>query len=265
MTLPTPYYEADGITIFCGDCREILPRRGPVDLVLTSPPYLNLRSYEMESFDWHSVVPIALASIHDSGKTQIIVNLGQVHTDGEVNPYWMDLVFSMRSVGWKWKGMYIWDQMGGMPGYHGGRLAPTHELLFHFCVGKASIKKTKACIHAGTKQHGGHRLKTGEMKNKTQLGMPVSDCKIMDSVVRIEREKGRDIGHPARFPVKFALEISSAFPGTILDPFMGSGTTLVAAKQLNRRAIGIEISEEYCEIAVNRLRQRVLDFNQDQK
>ena len=68
-------------------------------------------------------------------------------------------------------------------------------------------------------------------------------------------------GHPSQKPVKLIMEIISRHNGnTILDPFMGSGTTLVAAKNLNRKSIGIEIEPKYCEIAVKRLRQEVFDF-----
>ena len=69
------------------------------------------------------------------------------------------------------------------------------------------------------------------------------------------------LGHPAVKPLKLMIALLQTFHGdTILDPFMGSGTTLVAAKQLNRKAIGIEIEEKYCEIAVRRLAQEVIDF-----
>jgi len=73
-------------------------------------------------------------------------------------------------------------------------------------------------------------------------------------------------GHPCPKPRKFwetlLLRCSVKESDTILDPFMGSGTTLVAAKNLGRRAIGIEIEEKYCEIAVQRLAQKVMDFSQ---
>lgn len=69
-------------------------------------------------------------------------------------------------------------------------------------------------------------------------------------------------GHPCPKPFKWGTGFISLFPKAdrILDPFMGSGTTLVAAKQLGRRAVGIEIEEKYCQIAVQRLAQEVMDF-----
>ena len=85
-------------------------------------------------------------------------------------------------------------------------------------------------------------------------------------MIRIDREMKRDLDHPARFPVKFAGNLIRSYSDwnqCILDPFLGSGTTLVAAKQLGRRAIGIEIEEKYCEIAVKRLAQEILPLEPD--
>ena len=72
-------------------------------------------------------------------------------------------------------------------------------------------------------------------------------------------------GHPTEKPIrlmKWCIDGYSLKTETILDPFMGSGTTLVAAKQLGRKAIGIELEEKYCEIAVKRLAQGCLDFDE---
>ena len=78
------------------------------------------------------------------------------------------------------------------------------------------------------------------------------------------RPEHRTGGHPAPFPVELARRCVrlSTWPGeTVLDPFAGTGTTLVAARQLGRRAIGVEASERYCELAVARLAQGALDFS----
>ena len=84
-----------------------------------------------------------------------------------------------------------------------------------------------------------------------------------DTVIRVY-DGNRSDGwreHPTQKPLKLMMFCIEKLTGdTILDPFMGSGTTLVAAKQLGRKAIGIETEEKYCEIAVKRLAQGVLEF-----
>jgi site-specific DNA-methyltransferase (adenine-specific) len=75
----------------------------------------------------------------------------------------------------------------------------------------------------------------------------------------------KETSHPNEKPVKFVqrlVNLGTKEGETILDPFMGSGTTLVAAKLEGRKAVGIEISEKYCELAANRLRQKVLNFEE---
>jgi DNA modification methylase len=256
-----PYYDQDGITIYCGDSRDILPKLEGLDVVFTSPPYGQQRDYERAIDNWITIVPCALAAIPKRDETQIIVNLGPYHRDGEVIEYWDTLKSAMRAEGWRLFGWYVWDQGSGLPGDWGGRMAPSHEFVFHFNRKAAKLEKVVPCRSAGRKITGtGMRKANGETSEKmSHQGADVNQFKIPDSVFRVTREMRRTIDHPAVFPVKFAGEVLRAFPdGLVCDPFMGSGTTLRAAKDLGRRAIGIEIEEKYCEIAVRRLAQKVL-------
>lgn len=257
-----PYFDDGQVTIYHGDCRDVLPILPVVDVVFTSPPYAEQRDYTKACTDtWDNVVPAALSSVALSESAQVLVNLGLVHRDGEVLEYWRPMIEAMRSVGHRLYGWYVWDTMFSLPGDWGGRLAPRHEWVFHFNRRSHPVTKTERCIHSGHRQSSttSFRRKDGSMGVKNSAGKQIPDRKVSDSVIGIRRSLSRDSnGHPAIFPVELPSKVIQWWGGVVLDPFMGSGTTLVAAKNLGRRAIGIEIEERYCEIAARRLSQQTL-------
>lgn len=262
MSSVRPYYEQDGVAIYHGNSIEIAPQLDPVDLVVTSPPYAEQRQYGMKkgAFRWDHVVPRALAAIPLSVDGQMLVNLGLVHRNGEVVCYWEPMIQTLRAFGYRLFGWYVWDQLDGMTGDWQGRFAPSHEWVFHFNRQAVRPNKTVPCRTFGKRTVGGtFRTADGSTKPMTQAGRAVQEFKIPDSVIRTHREMARNIGgHPAPYPTQFASLMLSAFEGVVLDPFMGGGTTLVAAADAGRRAIGIDIDERYCEIAANRLRSRMV-------
>ena len=253
---------AEGVTLYCGDCHEVLPTLGDVDAVVTSPPYGQQRDYGKKIDNWRRLVSGALCTVPTAPAAQIIVNLGLVHQDGEIIVYWQPFLDDMRAAGWRHFGWYVWDQMSGMMGDWNGRLAPSHEFVFHFNKSARSVNKTKPTL--GGRIHSGNLRKTdGTSKLKSHDGRAVQPTKIPDSVIRHVRDTSTGFAaeHPARFPEGFARELVAPFTNigeTVLDPFMGSGTTGVAAVKLGRKFIGIEIEPKYFEIACKRI-QAALD------
>lgn len=248
-------------TLYLGDCREILPTLGTVDAVVTSPPYDQQREYGGIG-DWSLLVPVAMPLVPWHDKTQFLVNLGLIYRDGECIEYWQDLIAEMRNHGFRLFGWYVWDQGDGLPGDWNGRFAPCHEFVFHFNrmarrPNKTFPTKSKGRIITGT----GLRKKDGTTNDRmSHDGATVQSTKIPDSVIRIYREMTRDVDHPAIFPTALPHFLAEAFSDageTILDPFMGSGTTGVACVKLGRKFIGIEIHEPYFDIACKRIQAAV--------
>jgi DNA modification methylase len=245
--------------LILGDCLEVMPGLGEFDAVITSPPYGQQRDYGQKIADWRGLVSGALLGVPSHETTQIICNLGMIHKDGSVVRYWDDLFADMEGAGWRLFGWYVWDQGSGMAGHFGGRLAPSHEFVFHFNRNASSVGKTKPTL--GGRQHSGDtRNRDGTSVKKSHDGRSVQPFKIPDSVLRCPREteSGVNAAHPARFPVRFAAEYVGCFssPGqTILDPFMGSGTTGVACVNLGRKFTGIELDPGYFDIACRRIEE----------
>ncbi len=212
-TLPSPYYDRDGITIYHADCREILPLLEPnsIDLVLTDPVWPNAIP-ELEGHDDPYGLFEEVAAMLPRIAGRVVIQLG-CDSDPRFLRVPPELPFFR----------VCWLEYA-RPGYK-GRLLNTGDVAYVF--GHPPMSEPGAHVMPGrminTTTHDGHN----------------------------DHPTPRRLSH-----VKWLARWYAR--GTILDPFMGSGTTLRAAKDLGRRAIGIEIEERYCEIAVRRLSQQVL-------
>jgi len=213
-----PYYDHKGIQIFLGDCREILPQLPKVDLVLTDPPY-GIGFSEYESHEDKI-----------DGYREFIWGVCE-EAEKHIGNGWM-CVFqtAKRCKEWakdfprEWRLIACPKTFVQMYKVHGPTWATDYALLWE--IGES-------------KQRGKGR-----------------DWKVSDTAnMKFDR------GHPCARPlvqIQYLVDCLSELGDLICDPFMGSGTTLVAAKNLGRKAIGIEIEEKYCEIAVKRLAQEIL-------
>ena len=259
--------------LICGDATDAsviaaLMDGEPASLCFTSPPYGNQRDYTQGIGDWDALMQGVFAHLPMAGDGQVLVNLGLIHRDNEVIPYWDGWLSWMRNQGWRRFAWYVWDQGPGMPGDWNGRLAPSFEFVFHFNREARRPNKIVPCKHAGQDSHlradgssTAMRQKDGEVGGWSHAGEPTQDTRIPDSVIRIMRHKGRigqDIDHPAVFPVALPEHLMETFsnPGDLVfEPFNGSGSSLLAAERTGRQCRAVEIAPEYVDVAIRRFRQ----------
>jgi DNA modification methylase len=260
--------------VICGDASDpavvaALMQGEQASLCFTSPPYGNQRDYTSGGIaDWDGLMQAVFANLPMAESAQVLVNLGLIHRDNEVVPYWDGWLGRMRTKGWRRFAWYVWDQGPGMPGDWSGRLAPSFEFIFHFNRQSRRPNKTVPCRHAGQESHlradgssTAMRSKDGEVGGWAHKGQPTQDNKIPDSVIRVMRHKGKigqDIDHPAVFPValpQFVIESYTDVGEIVFEPFCGSGTTLLAAQRTGRVVRATEIAPEYVDVTVKRFQQ----------
>ena len=264
--------------LICGDAADpsviaSLMLGEQAKLCFTSPPYGNQRDYASGGItDWDGLMRGVFGNVPMAEDAQVLVNLGLIHRDNEVIPYWDGWLGWMRTQGWRRFAWYVWDQGPGMPGDWQGRLAPSFEFVFHFNRQNRKPNKIVPCKHAGQDSHlradgssTAMRGKDGEVGGWTHAGQPTQDKRIPDSVIRVMRHKGKigqDIDHPAVFPValpEFVLDAYSDSGDIVFEPFGGSGTTMLAAERTGRRCRAVEIAPEYVDVAVKRFQQNFPD------
>ena len=258
----TPYYQDDWVNIYHGDCREVLPTLDNVDLVLTSPPYDNLRDYCGYVFDFPAVSDL-IEKRMGNGSVLVWV-VGDECINGSESGSSFRQALEFMSLGLRLHDTMIWNKgCFSAVGSTAVRYAPVFEYMFVFSQGKPKtfnpIKDKKNLITAG-KISGTIRQKDGSTIPKSNIGNSHNEYGIRFNVWNQHPDTERN-GHPAPMSLRLAKDhiVSWSNEGeTVLDPFMGSGTTLRAAKDLKRKAIGIEIEERYAEIAARRMSQEVL-------
>ena len=222
-SLPDPYYKEPGITIYHADCRDVLPYLPKVDLVLTDPPY-----------------GIDIGGAGSIGGAGIIYPKDYGVSDWDKRPMSQEqwaLIQPKAPLSIIWGGNYLADKLGPSKGVliWDKRCQNGWDDSFSEC----EIAWTNIFTRSKAFRH----LWAGALRAS---------------------EQGANIRqHPTQKPLALLVWCLSLTPGatSVLDPFMGSGTTLAAAKLLGRKAIGIEIERKYCDIAIERLRQEMLPFD----
>lgn len=255
--------------ISLGDCLDLMKALpdGSVDITVTSPPYDNLRTYNGNIDQWSFEKFQAIAKemfriTSDGGVVVWIVSDATINGSETGTSFRQALYF--KECGFKLHDTMIWAKCGvNFPEVN--RYYPTFEYMFVFSKGKpktVNLISDRKNLYAGRSIHGTDRQRDGSTKPNTaaknHINRKVKEFGIRFNVWNmpgVQSSKERT-GHPAQFPEALAHDhiISWSNPGdTVLDPFMGSGTTGVACINTDRKFIGFEIDQEYFALAIKRI------------
>lgn len=225
----SPYYQDDAVTLYHGDCREVDAWLA-ADVLVTDPPY---------GIAWSQGGGLKNSSGHGNARPHRgIANDDTTAARDDALALWGDrpaVVFG--------------DLLKPIP--HGTRQCLIYQ------------KPADAGIRAAT---AGHRRDveavylTGPWRQ--QIGGRTSVLNTNANVIAGPSGPAARFGHSHSKPVDLMAYLVSLHDGVVADPFAGSGSTLVAARQVGRKAVGVEIEERYCETIAKRLAQGVLDFGQ---
>jgi DNA modification methylase len=255
--------------LYNDDCLKVLPNipNDSIDLIITSPPYDNIRDYNNSStwnFDIFKNIAKELQRVLKKGGVIVwIVNDATIKGSETGTSLKQALYF--KEIGLNLHDTMIWQkETFTAVGSIKTRYAPIFEYMF--VLSKEKLKTFNPLIDRinksyGRKYNGTIRQKNGLTKKISNQGRLFKKFGIRHNIWKINTEKNNKTNHPAVFPINLAIDHIKTWSNKndlVLDCFMGSGTTGIACKNLNRNFIGIELDKEYFNIAKKRIESTLL-------
>lgn len=261
--------------IYLGDSKEklkLLPDNS-VDLIITSPPYADQRKstyggiHPNKYVEWFLPISEQLLRVIKPTGT-FVLNIKEKVVDGERSTYVMELIISMRKQGWLWTEEFIWHKKNSYPGKWPNRFRDSWERLLQLNKQKHfNMYQKEVMVPMG--EWAKARLKnlsdTDKIRDNSKVGSGFGknisnwidrDKAYPTNVLHLATEcnnKNHSAAFPEELPEWF-IKLFTKEHDTVLDPFMGSGTTLSVSNRMNRNSIGIEIIPEYYEMVRKKLK-----------
>jgi len=261
--------------IYLGNCKEqlkLLPDNS-VDLIVTSPPYADQRKntyggiHPDKYVEWFLPISEQLLRVLKQTGT-FILNIKEKVINGERSTYVIELILAMRKQGWLWTEEFIWHKKNSYPGKWPNRFRDSWERLLQFNKDrKFNMYQKEVMVPMGDWAKA--RLKnlsdTDKIRDNSKVGSGfgknISNWLARDkayptNVLYLATECNNK-NHSATFPEELPewfIKLFTKENDTVLDPFMGSGTTLIVANRMKRNSIGIDIVPEYYEMVRKQLK-----------
>ena len=261
-------------TFHHGDCLEVLPTLPDacVDLIITSPPYADSRKdtyggvHPDRYVEWFLPVGAELKHVlKDEGS--FVLNIKERVVGGERHTYVLELIIALRRQGWLWTEEYIWHKKNCAPGKWPNRFRDAWERCLHFTKQK-KFKMYQEEVMVPTGDWAKSRLKklgaNDVVRFNSQVGSGFGknianwigrETAYPTNVLHLATECGNK-SHSAAFPKELPswfIKLFTQEDDLVLDPFAGSGTTCMAAYELGRNYIGIELKDEYYQQALSNI------------
>ncbi|PKO61946.1 MAG: site-specific DNA-methyltransferase [Betaproteobacteria bacterium HGW-Betaproteobacteria-18] len=260
--------------ILLGDCAEVLQRlpNESVDLIVTSPPYADQRKstyggiHPDKYVEWMLPRTAQMFRVLKDGGS-FVLNIKEKAMDGQRHTYVLELILALKKQGWLWTEEYVWHKRNCYPGKWPNRFRDAWERCLHFTKSR-KFKMNQQSVMVPMGDWAQTRLKSlgknDVLRHDSQVGNAFAknianwqgrDMAYPTNVLHLATECGNK-GHSAAFPLSLPQWFIKLFtdPGdVVLDPFVGSGTTVEAASGLGRSVIGIDVLDEYVQMCRQKL------------